>query len=88
MKQWKVRAMLMVFGIWLGAVLLPVEWRAGMQRQTVEVTSGALRCLWSVQPLCPPFSAAAPLVGASLGPSPPIFSRRRRLLPLWRQSER
>jgi hypothetical protein len=42
MKQWIVRAMLVVFGIWLGAVLLPGDWRAGMQRQALEVTAGAL----------------------------------------------
>ena len=41
MKQWIVRAMPVVFGIWLGAVLLPGDWRAGMQRQATEVTAGA-----------------------------------------------
>ena len=41
MKQWIVRAMLVVLGIWLGAVLLPGDWRAGMQRQAAEVTAGA-----------------------------------------------
>lgn len=41
MKQWIVLAMLVVFGIWLGAVLLPGDWRAGMQRQALEVTAGA-----------------------------------------------
>jgi glyoxylase-like metal-dependent hydrolase (beta-lactamase superfamily II) len=49
MKQWIVRAMLVVFGIWLGAVLLPGDWRAGVQRQTVEVTAGAREraALWA-----------------------------------------
>ena len=49
MKQWIVRAMLVVFGIWLGAVLLPGDWRAGMQRQALEVTAGAREraALWA-----------------------------------------
>ena len=49
MKQWIVRAMLVVLGIWLGAVLLPRDWRAGMQRQATEVTAGAREraALWA-----------------------------------------
>jgi len=49
MKQWIVRAMLLAFGIWLGAVLVPEDWRAGMRRQTFEVTAGAREraALWA-----------------------------------------
>ena len=49
MKQWIVRAMLLAFGIWLGAVLVPEDWRAGMRRQTFEVTTGAREraALWA-----------------------------------------
>lgn len=49
MKQWIVRAMLLQLGIWLGAVLLPGDWRAGMQRQAIEVTAGAREraALWA-----------------------------------------
>ena len=49
MKQWIVRAMLVVLGICLGAVLLPGDWRAGMQRQAGEVTAGAREraALWA-----------------------------------------
>ena len=74
MKQWIVEAMLVVFGIWLGAVLLPGDRRGGMQRQTVGVNAGARRCGWPARLIgsmralrClrssrasrPPFSAAA-----------------------------
>ena len=49
MKQGIVRAMLVVLGICLGAVLLPGDWRAGMQRQAGEVTAGAREraALWA-----------------------------------------
>ena len=41
MKQWIGRAMLVAFGVLLGAVLLPEDWRAGIQRQTQDTTASA-----------------------------------------------
>ena len=48
MKQWIVRAMLVVLGIWLGAVLLPGT-GGRIQRQAAEVTAGAREraALWA-----------------------------------------
>ncbi|GIR69374.1 MAG: hypothetical protein CM15mP74_06250 [Halieaceae bacterium] len=37
MKQWIVRAMLVVLGIWLGAELLLGDWADRHERQAVEV---------------------------------------------------
>ncbi len=49
MKQWIGRAMLVAFGVLLGAVLLPEDWRAGIQRQTQDTTAGAREraALWA-----------------------------------------
>ena len=49
MKQWIGRAMLVAFGVLLGAVLLPEDWRAGIQRQTQDTTASAREraALWA-----------------------------------------
>lgn len=49
MKQWIGRVMLVAIGILLGAVLMPSEWRADVQRQTADATAGAREraALWA-----------------------------------------
>ena len=49
MKQWMGRVMLVAIGILLGAVFTPSEWRAGVQRQTADITAGAREraALWA-----------------------------------------
>jgi alkyl sulfatase BDS1-like metallo-beta-lactamase superfamily hydrolase len=41
--------MLVAVGVWLGAVLLPSDWRVGMQRQALDATAGAREraALWA-----------------------------------------
>jgi glyoxylase-like metal-dependent hydrolase (beta-lactamase superfamily II) len=43
------RMMLVAVGVWLGAVLLPSDWRVGMQRQALDATAGAREraALWA-----------------------------------------
>ena len=49
MRKWMGRMMLVAVGIWLGAVLLPSDWRVGMQRQALDATAGAREraALWA-----------------------------------------
>ena len=49
MKQWIVRGALLALGVWVGAVLLPQDWQAGLQRQTATATTGAREraALWA-----------------------------------------
>ena len=49
MRKWMGRMMLVAVGIWLGAVLLPSDWRVGVQRQALDATAGAREraALWA-----------------------------------------
>lgn len=49
MRKWMGRMMLVAVGVWLGAVLLPSDWRVGMQRQALDATAGAREraALWA-----------------------------------------
>ena len=50
MKQWILRVALLALGVWVGAVVLPQDWQAGLQRQTATAITGAREraALWVV----------------------------------------
>ena len=49
MSKWMGRGMLVAIGVLLGALLMPSEWRADLQRQTADATTGAREraALWA-----------------------------------------